>query len=60
MGLFFKIGLADNLALYVDRHLNEPQYSNGISTFFSIIFYNFQIYGRLFINCNRYYKIIRI
>ena len=44
-GYFLKIGLADNLALYVDRHLNEPQYSNGISTFFSIIFYNFQIYG---------------
>ncbi len=44
-GYFLKIGLADNLALYVDRHLNEPQYSNGISSFISVFFYSFQIYG---------------
>lgn len=44
-GYFLKIGLADNLALYVDRNLNDPEYSNGISTLISIFFYNFQIYG---------------
>ena len=44
-GYFLKVGLADNLALYVDRNLNEPEYSNGISSLISIFFYNFQIYG---------------
>jgi len=47
-GYFLKVSLADSAGLYVDRHFNQLEYSNGISSLISIIFYNFQIYGDFF------------
>jgi alginate O-acetyltransferase complex protein AlgI len=44
-GYFLKLCLADNAGIYIDKNIENLDYSNGISTTASIFFYNFQIYG---------------
>jgi D-alanyl-lipoteichoic acid acyltransferase DltB (MBOAT superfamily) len=44
-GLFTKMVVADNLAVYVDEIYKSPEAYNSISIFWGLVFYSFQIYA---------------
>ena len=44
-GLFLKVMMADRLAMYVDKVLDNYQFNSGTSCLLAVVFYSFQIYG---------------
>jgi D-alanyl-lipoteichoic acid acyltransferase DltB (MBOAT superfamily) len=44
-GLFVKVVIADNLAIYADDIFDNYSHYNGITLFFGLIFYSVQIYA---------------
>jgi len=47
-GLFTKMVIADNLAIFVDKIYESPDAFNSLSLFTVMVFYAFQIYGDFF------------
>jgi D-alanyl-lipoteichoic acid acyltransferase DltB (MBOAT superfamily) len=47
-GLFTKMVIADNLAVFVDKIYESPDAFNSLSLFTGMVFYAFQIYGDFF------------